>query len=602
MWGGKRASTDTNALSPPTMDSLKADRRRGSTFAQLGGSLRGSVHRLSVYTTNAVLSLETNMMSSKYEEEQDAPDILSPPFLWERVFWMNVAFSIVSGWFVGTAVTIFFTIARWFQKEVIYGTQFDTFEGVDFGNGKWEWVLIGFTGGCCVIFLRMILDWWLPATTFFQVIMARVLDPAESLVAYLMCMISISCGMPLGPSSGLGSIGAGFGTLCGNLFNLPDEQTGMWALIGMSGALGSMLFSPVLGPVLLLECSLYNFSIEEIITTGLAACIAYAVSIEMQSHTHLGPVEWSIPFEIVWRTPATWRQICLGFVVGLGCGSIGFLYCLWSKICAKVFATMKERRACAHYTLTPIVGALIGLIAVYCPLTFCDGSIAFTPLFEYGKYMGTKRLMAVVFLKIISYGMASGCGFVGGIFYPLFYVSAAVGEALAFWFPDEERYWLTSMAQVACGGGFMPIPISLIVLAQAMLGLGIQHMAPALAAFVGAHFWIGIGALQFLKKQSEQAEAAEQLKLEQEKHMRSKIQTIRSQKTHIGLFQDSNLFQKGSFLNGSFMGNSSMNLVARQFTGQSDISVDTEKQGLSPTSDNGKKATSNFLGVQMGRL
>lgn len=91
-----------------------------------------------------------------------------------------------------------------------------------------------------------------------------------------------------------------------------------------------------------------------------------------------------------------------------------------------------------HHTvlLATLGGLSIGLLAVAFPQTLFFGEREIHTVIETGASLGAKLLLMIVLAKMLAVCCTLHTGFRGGSIFPLFYIGAAAGYALALTFPQ----------------------------------------------------------------------------------------------------------------------------------------------------------------------
>lgn len=239
-----------------------------------------------------------------------------------------------------------------------------------------------------------------------------------------------------------------------SIFRLNPSDRRLLLIMGISAGFASVFGTPLAGAVFALEVALVaKFRYEAAIPSFLAAIIAdYACKFWKVSHT-----EYSIPL-----VPHLNPQLFLWAILsGLIFGLCSVLFIRSTELFKGLF-----KRKIAYPPLRLVAGGVVVSL-----LVFAAGST---------KYIGLGILVIAdsfylelpaydFLLKLLFTAITLGAGFKGGEVTPLFFIGAALGNALAFFVPLPLAL-LAGMGFVAVFSGATNTPIASTILGIELFG------------------------------------------------------------------------------------------------------------------------------------
>ncbi|WP_299583450.1 voltage-gated chloride channel family protein [uncultured Sunxiuqinia sp.] len=239
------------------------------------------------------------------------------------------------------------------------------------------------------------------------------------------------------------------------VFNLSKRDRKIMLIAGISAGFASVFGTPLAGGIFALEVLILGrIRLDAIIPSFLAAVFAnYFCEIWNVSHTHyhIASVAEMNPVNLLWALLA---GIIFGLVAMLFSKSTHF----WSDL---------FNRTIRYSPLRPVIGGVVLAVAIY--------------LIGTTKYIGLGiptivdafeiKLNSYDFLlKILFTSFTLGAGFKGGEVTPLFYIGAALGNALV-WFIPLPMGLLAGMGFVAVFAGATNTPIACTVMGIELFGI-----------------------------------------------------------------------------------------------------------------------------------
>ena len=213
----------------------------------------------------------------------------------------------------------------------------------------------------------------------------------------------------------------------------------MGVYAGMAAAFACLFPSPLFAVLILVELGNGVWVSEElwelVVSTALAACSAWVVFVWLaedgRSYLQPLPGKGLGGYLMGWDTHMMLYSVPLGLAGGL----IGLTGIVVVKACEGLVKELKRRlmekvsRNLAIIVCPMVAGALSGWINVAYPLTCGDGSEQISSVIK-NNGIGASIIAVSMILKLVCLGMALGSGFVGGLFFPIFYLGISSGVLL----------------------------------------------------------------------------------------------------------------------------------------------------------------------------
>lgn len=309
--------------------------------------------------------------------------------------------------------------------------------------------------------------------------------PRVPLVKLLASAITIGTGGSGGREGPIAQIGAGFGTLLGNLLGFTPSQRRVLLAAGMGAGVAAIFRAPLAGALFAAEImySSPEFEAEVILPTGLASVVAYCTF-----GLFFG---WQPLFATpVLRFDNPWQLAPYLLLAVL----MAFLAMLYTRTFYAVTRLFHRWKVPAY--LKPMVGAagcgLVGVALYY--LCGRDQLVLSVQSFGYGVLQqGLTRsdsvtagvLLAVALGKILTTSLTIGSGGSGGVFGPSMVIGGCGGGALGLFLhanwpglvPHPETFLILGMAGFFAAAA--KTPFSTLVIVCEMTG-DYQLILPAL--------------------------------------------------------------------------------------------------------------------------
>ena len=294
----------------------------------------------------------------------------------------------------------------------------------------WNYVWIATTiGGFCVGLTLHYMG--LPGEV--AMVVDKVHDPGRIEIRQTPAMIvaslfSITAGGSAGPEAPLVQILGSFGGWLGGKLGLTLLNTRVLTFCGMSAALGAFFGAPLGGALFALEIphrrGLEYY--EALIPAVLSAILSFFVFRFNTGLTIGGMYQFA-------AIPAL-TLMSLGH--GLLLGAAGALIAVIFVGLFRLIGLMLKRLEHHTILLATLGGLAIGLLALAVPQTLFFGEKEIQTIVETGATLGLTMLLIVGFAKMLAISFTLHSGFRGGFIFPLFYLGATFGYAIALVLPS----------------------------------------------------------------------------------------------------------------------------------------------------------------------
>ncbi|NOZ60030.1 MAG: chloride channel protein [Euryarchaeota archaeon] len=315
------------------------------------------------------------------------------------------------------------------------------------------------------------------------------------LVKMAASVLTISTGGSAGREGPIAQIGAGFGSLVGEVFRLSERDRRIALAVGIGAGVGSIFKAPLGGALLSTEI-LYrqDFEKEALIPSVIASVVGYSI---FAMYDGFSPVFAAQPYQ--WSL----AQIPLYMLLGAACAGVGILY-IKAFYSTKAFDRLKIKR---H--IKPALGALaVGVLALALmeALPQAKGAAGLGALgMGYGfiqlalyNALPLEVMFTLIFAKIAATALTIGSGGSGGVFAQGMVIGAMVGGTVGAIFAELFPGLVTPEAvpafviigMMALFGGVSKAPIAVLIMVSEMTG-DYSLLFPAMVAIVGSYSLTG---------------------------------------------------------------------------------------------------------------
>ena len=261
--------------------------------------------------------------------------------------------------------------------------------------------------------------------------------------------IAIGTGGPFGAEGPIIATGGALGSLAGQVAHITADERKTLLAAGAAAGMAATFGSPVSAVLLAVELLLFEYRPRSLIPVALAAAVATGIRVAFNG---TAPI-----FAIAPLTQPSGIALMAYAVLGLIIGLFAVGVTRFSYAIEDAFERYGEHLH-IHWMWWPAIGAVVvGGIGILSPRTLGVGYENITDLLS-GAIVG-RALLALVFLKLISWAVYLGSGTSGGTLAPLFTIGAGAGAwigdqcaALAPWLGiDAHVAGLVGMAAIFAG-------------------------------------------------------------------------------------------------------------------------------------------------------
>lgn len=236
-------------------------------------------------------------------------------------------------------------------------------------------------------------------------------------------LFSIVAGGSAGPEAPLVQVNGSIGGWLGTKLNLSLPTVRVLTFCGMSAALGAFFGAPLGGALFALELphrrGLEYY--EAIIPAVLSAILSFTV-FRFSTGLSIGGM---YHFESI--PPLTLINLIEGAILGVVGAGVALLFVLIFRLVGYLTEPLHHQTI----LLATLGGLSIGLIALVFPQTLFFGEKQIDTIIEQGASYGIPLLLMIGLAKMLAISCTLHSGFRGGFIFPLFYIGAAVGLAIA---------------------------------------------------------------------------------------------------------------------------------------------------------------------------
>ena len=195
-------------------------------------------------------------------------------------------------------------------------------------------------------------------------------------------------------------------------------------------------------------------------------------------------------------------QLAAGVPLGLFAALVVTVLVGFMMGAARLFGRLK-----APAIAKPVLGGVIfGIAGVALPLTMFSGSDQLNTVLTHAGTLGLGLLAATLIVKMLTFAVSQGSGFVGGPIFPSLFIGGTAGVLVHQVIPGVPLGLAFTCLLAAVPGALAPAPFSMVLMAAFLTQVGALQTAPILIAVVTA--FLTMEAVKYLLASRKQARAA----------------------------------------------------------------------------------------------
>jgi H+/Cl- antiporter ClcA len=185
--------------------------------------------------------------------------------------------------------------------------------------------------------------------------------------------------------------------------------------------------------------------------------------------------------------------------LGLAAGALALMTVIAIGVMRKLTAPLAKR----EILRSTIGGIIFGLVGVALPLTLFTGTASLPTVIDDGATLGAGLLIAVVFAKMLMFGLCDATGFIGGPVLVSLFIGGTAGTAAHVLIPGLPEGLAFTTMFAALPGALVAAPFSVIFIAALTTQIGTLQTAPVAIAVLTAYLAVsGTGTLTALAQRA----------------------------------------------------------------------------------------------------
>ncbi len=255
-----------------------------------------------------------------------------------------------------------------------------------------------------------------------------LIDYRKSPAMVIASLVAITSGGSAGPEAPLVQVNGSIGSWLGERLKLSRPSARVLTFCGMSAALGAFFGAPIGAALFALEIPHRRGPeyYEAIAPSIISAIFSFAV-FRLNTGMTIGGI---YHFDAV--PPLSPINLVQGLVLGCVGAAIAILFIFVFRVVGQLLEPLEHHRI----VLATLGGLSIGLIALAFPQTLFFSEEQIQMVIETGTTLSVGLLLAIAAAKILAISVTLHSGFLGGFIFPLFFIGANVGMAIALAVPQ----------------------------------------------------------------------------------------------------------------------------------------------------------------------
>lgn len=275
-------------------------------------------------------------------------------------------------------------------------------------------------------------------------------------------LVAITAGGSAGPEAPLVQVNGSFGSWLGDRLHLNATSVRVLTFCGMSAALGAFFGAPIGAALFALEIPHrrgleYYEAVAPAVVSAILSFATFRINtgITIGGFYHFEAVPELQPFNLL-----------QGLLLGVVGAAVAVLFITIFKAIGKLLAPLEHNLI----LLATLGGLCIGLIAFVYPQTLFFSEEQIHTVIEAGATLGAMTLLAIALAKMFAISFTLHSGFLGGFIFPLFFIGANTGLAIALLVPGLHPTVAMVCLMAAVNVAVTKTPISTSIILSVLSG------------------------------------------------------------------------------------------------------------------------------------
>ncbi|MEO0520511.1 MAG: chloride channel protein [Cyanobacteria bacterium P01_A01_bin.116] len=288
------------------------------------------------------------------------------------------------------------------------------------------------------------------------------IDVSKTPAMVIASLVAITSGGSAGPEAPLVQVNGSFGSWLGDKLNLETTSVRVLTFCGMSAALGAFFGAPIGAALFALEIP-HRRGLEyyEAIAPAVVSAILSFATFRLNTGITIGGF---YHFESVPELQPV--NLLEGLLLGIVGAAVAILFIYVFKAVGKLLAPLEHNLI----LLATLGGLSIGLIAFVYPQTLFFSEEQIHTVIESGATLGAVTLLCIALAKIFAISFTLHSGFLGGFIFPLFFIGANTGLAIALLIPGVHPTVAMVCLMAAVNVAVTKTPISTSIILSVLSG------------------------------------------------------------------------------------------------------------------------------------
>ncbi|MGC1305967.1 MAG: chloride channel protein [Phormidesmis sp.] len=301
------------------------------------------------------------------------------------------------------------------------------------------------------------------------------IDISKTPAMVIASLVAITSGGSAGPEAPLVQVNGSFGSWLGDKLNLDTVSVRVLTFCGMSAALGAFFGAPIGAALFALEIP-HRRGLEyyEAVAPAVVAAILSFATFRINTGITIGGF---YHFEAIPELQPI--NLLEGLLLGAVGAAVATLFIVIFKAVGKLLAPLEHNLV----LLATLGGLSIGLIAFVYPQTLFFSEEQIHTVIETGAALGALSLLLIAFAKMFAISFTLHSGFLGGFIFPLFFIGANTGLAIALLVPGLHPTVAMVCLMAAVNVAVTKTPVSTSIILSVLSGTAMLPVI-VIASFV----------------------------------------------------------------------------------------------------------------------